>query len=141
MSKVLITGDRGYIGSTLSKFLMEKKIQICGYDLGLYDDYYVTSHNVSYKSSNGDVRSISLQDFRDIDAVVWLAALSNDPLGEFNSSITMDINNYAVVRGRGEGTVLFHDQPRRRKCFLRRFRREIRASVVVSKSRYTRLNR
>ena len=99
MSNVLITGDRGYIGSILADFLITKGLNVSGYDLGLYDDYYVSQHELNYGSVTGDVRNITSQDFKDVDSVVWLAALSNDPLGEFNASITMDINSHAAVQG------------------------------------------
>jgi len=99
MSKILVTGDRGYIGSVLTDFLIQKGFQVSGFDLGLYDDYYVSNRNSQYASSIGDVRHMSHKQFTDIEAVVWLAALSNDPLGEFNSTLTMEINCDAVVQG------------------------------------------
>lgn len=90
--KILVTGHRGYIGSVLAPLLTVE-----GYDVvGLDTDYYA---GCDFGSSLGavpslrlDVRDAQLADLRGFDAVVHLAALSNDPLGDLNEGWTHQIN-------------------------------------------------
>jgi len=87
--RVLITGNNGYIGSVLSKFLIDKDYEIIGLDA----NYYYETEQVKK-----DIRKVSEEDLKDIDAIIHLAALSNDPLGEFDPKITEEINYQATVK-------------------------------------------
>lgn len=98
MTNILVTGDRGYVGSIFCSQAIDAGYTIQGYDLGLYDDYYVKKINSRYNSITGDVRDLNYSLFNNIDVVVVLAALSNDPLGEFNKQITFDINYSSAVQ-------------------------------------------
>ena len=94
--KILVTGDKGYIGTALCKKLTQLKYNIVGLDIGLYPDLVKTKRN--YKRIKKDLRNISLKELDGIDCIIHLAAISNDPLGELKEKITYDINYKATVR-------------------------------------------
>jgi len=96
--KILVTGDRGYIGSVLTQMLEEKSHEVVGYDIDYYQgtDLYPTKR--TYKQITKDLRHVSLGDVEDMDAVIHLAGLSNDPLGELNPTLTEDINYQAAIK-------------------------------------------
>ena len=96
--KILVTGDRGYIGSVLTQMLEEKSHEVVGYDIDYYQgtDLYIAKR--SYKQITKDLRHISPGDVEGMDAVIHLAGLSNDPLGEFNPDLTIDINFKATIK-------------------------------------------
>ena len=94
--KILVTGDKGYIGTALCKKLTQIKYNIVGLDIGLYPDLVKTKRN--YKRIKKDLRNISLKELDGIDCIIHLAAISNDPLGELKEKITYDINYKATVR-------------------------------------------
>ena len=94
---ILITGNQGYIGSVLTDYLLNKNYNIIGYDVGFYNEnslYKIPSLN---KQINKDIRDIEDNDFTGVETVVFLAALSNDPLGELNPKITHEINYEATI--------------------------------------------
>ena len=77
--RVLVTGHRGYIGTVMVPMLLDEGFDVVGLD-------------------TEDVRDIEAADLAGVDAVVHLAALSNDPLGNINPDLTYDINYHASVR-------------------------------------------
>ncbi len=90
--RVLVTGHHGYIGAVLVRMLTA-----AGYDVvGLDSDFFVQNRFVGKvvetPSLRKDLRDIEPDDFRRIDAVLHLAALSNDPLGDLNPELTYEIN-------------------------------------------------
>jgi nucleoside-diphosphate-sugar epimerase len=99
---ILITGTEGYIGSRLAPRLMALGHHVVGIDAGFYRDgtLYLdpigspTAPRTIYK----DLRSITPGDFEGFDAVVHLAELSNDPLGQNRPEITFRINHEGSVR-------------------------------------------
>ena len=96
--RVLVTGNLGYIGSVLVPILQDLGNSVTGYDIGFFDDcllYETTPPNTQIR---GDVRDISKEQLAGIDAIIHLAGLSNDPLGEFSPKLTEDINYSATVR-------------------------------------------
>ncbi len=95
---ILVTGNKGYIGSVLTEVLQERGHEVVGYDVGYYDqnELYVLPRPLRQISK--DIRDISAEDLAGIDAVAHLAALSNDPLGELASALTEEINLRATVR-------------------------------------------
>lgn len=99
MSKVLITGSQGYVGTRLCEILLEdSEFDLLGIDSGFYADTRLDKLSDEYKTKKKDIRDLDPEDLRDIDVVVHLAAMSNDPLGEFDPNLTNEINNLAAVR-------------------------------------------
>ena len=95
--RVLLTGDRGYIGSVLSKILLDRGYEVIGYDSGYFSENTLISLDQNYKQVTKDIRDIKPSDLENIEAVIHLAGLSNDPLGEFLPSLTYKINYEATV--------------------------------------------
>ncbi len=89
---VLVTGNRGYIGVVLVDMLLAKKYNVTGFDTGYYDGCELHAFAQPIRQIKKDIRDISEQDFIGIDAVIHLAALSNDPLGELAPGLTEEIN-------------------------------------------------
>jgi nucleoside-diphosphate-sugar epimerase len=94
--KVLLTGIDGYIGAMLAPKLIRAGHDVSGLDTGYYRDGWLYSDPeampVFAVTSNRDLRTIKPADLSGFDAVVHLAELSNDPLGENNPKVTKDIN-------------------------------------------------
>lgn len=95
--KILVTGSEGYVGSVLIEELMREDNYVIGYDTGYYDGflYPATKPHVQIKK---DIRDVSGDDLKDIEAIIHLAALSNDPLGELDGNLTHEINFLATIR-------------------------------------------
>ncbi len=99
MKKILVTGDRGYIGAVLVQNLLKNKYEVIGIDTEYFKkniSKLVSSRN--YKKINKDIRNISKNDFSDIETVIHLAALSNDPIGELDKKLTSEINFLTTVK-------------------------------------------
>ena len=96
--RVLLTGADGYIGAIMGPKLIEAGHQVVGIDTGyyrrgwLFDDARIHPRVISK-----DQRQITVDDLRGFDAVVHLAELSNDPIGENDPELTMDINHKGSV--------------------------------------------
>lgn len=95
---ILLTGNKGYIGSVLGRVLTEKGYNVVGFDTGYYDGHELYPIKPLWRQINKDIRDITHNDLKGIDAVVHLAALSNDPLGEFNPDLTQNINFLATLK-------------------------------------------
>jgi nucleoside-diphosphate-sugar epimerase len=99
--KVLVTGVEGYIGCLLAPMLMQRGHDVVGLDTGFYRDGWLYSDSSDWsqfpKFINKDLRRITQADLEGFDAVVHLAELSNDPLGENNPTITYEINHKGSV--------------------------------------------
>jgi nucleoside-diphosphate-sugar epimerase len=89
---VLVTGNLGYIGSVLVPLLQSKGYQVVGFDSGLFKDCLLSSVSENFKQITKDIRDVELVDLEGIDAVIHLAGLSNDPLGELAPGLTEEIN-------------------------------------------------
>lgn len=96
--RVLVTGDKGYIGSVLTHVVQGRGYDVLGLDTGYYEDCLIGAPLSSYPSVRRDLRDVTADDLRDVDAVVHLAALSNDPLGEVAPGLTEEINLHGTVR-------------------------------------------
>ncbi len=98
MKKVLVTGDRGYIGATLVPLLSKQRYEVVGVDSSFFKNTLdPVSHN-PYRQITTDIRDITKDDLNDIGAIIHLCALSNDPMGEVNPNLTEDINFKATKR-------------------------------------------
>jgi nucleoside-diphosphate-sugar epimerase len=96
--KILLTGSRGYIGTVMAPFLLQAGHEVVGVDTDLYRRSSFGPWRESIPTIRKDVREIQIADLRGFDAVIHLAALSNDPLGDLNPQLTYDINHLASVR-------------------------------------------
>ena len=85
---VLVTGDLGYIGSVLTEVLRERSYGVRGYDTGYYADCLLYPVDLNYPHITRDIRDLQVADLEGVDAVIHLAALSNDPLGELAPELT-----------------------------------------------------
>jgi nucleoside-diphosphate-sugar epimerase len=91
--RVLVAGDRGYIGATLVPVLRAAGHQVNGLDLGLYDGCdFGPSPEEAVEQPPRDIRDARADLLADYDAVACLAALSNDPLGNLNPAATYSVN-------------------------------------------------
>ena len=95
---VLLTGDRGYIGTVMAQMLRERHIVIVGFDTAYFADCTLEPVDQSYRRITKDIRDISPEDLAGIDAIIHLAGLSNDPLGELAPNLTEEINLDAALR-------------------------------------------
>ena len=95
---VLVTGDKGYIGSVLTGILMERGYDVRGIDTGYYEECLIGEAGPSYPSAKMDIRDVRPEQLQGVDAIIHLSALSNDPLGEFSPGLTEEINLDATVR-------------------------------------------
>jgi nucleoside-diphosphate-sugar epimerase len=96
--RVLLTGSRGYIGSVMAPMLVEAHHDVVGLDTDLYRRSTFGPWREAIRTVEKDVRAVEAADLEGFDAVVHLAALSNDPLGDLNPRLTYEINHLASVR-------------------------------------------
>lgn len=97
--KILVTGTEGYLGSLLAPLLLQRGHDLLAVDTGYYKAgwlYHGTDQ--SARTLNKDLRHITPEDLAGTDAVVHLAELSNDPLGQLLPTITYDINHAGSLR-------------------------------------------
>lgn len=95
--KVLVTGHLGYIGSVLVPRLQQDGHEVVGVDVGWFEEVSGTENQTGIKSYRRDIRDADIEMFRGMDAVVHLAAISNDPVGDLNPACTQAINHQAAV--------------------------------------------
>jgi nucleoside-diphosphate-sugar epimerase len=96
--RVLVTGHEGYIGSVMAPLLSRAGYDIVGLDTGYYRDCTLVEPDRSIPSIDRDIRDITVEDLQGFDAVVHLAALSNDPIGNLDTGWTASINDDGSVR-------------------------------------------
>src|SRR5215510_3229583 len=97
--RILVTGTEGYIGSLLAPRLLARGHEVVGLDTGFYRDGWLYNNGTTKLATcvNKDIRNITLEDLREFEAVVHLAELSNDPLGQHNPEVTYEINHLGTV--------------------------------------------
>jgi nucleoside-diphosphate-sugar epimerase len=96
--RVLVTGHLGYIGTVLTSTLLREGYEVLGMDIDLYRASTFGYGLIDVPNIRKDIRDAVVEDFDGIDAVLHLAALSNDPLGSINPELTLDINYKGAVR-------------------------------------------
>jgi nucleoside-diphosphate-sugar epimerase len=96
--RILLTGHKGYIGTVAVPLLLERGHDVVGLDSALFDECVLGTAASRIPEIRKDLRDISKDDVAGFEAVVHLAALSNDPLGNLNPSLTYDVNYSASVR-------------------------------------------
>jgi nucleoside-diphosphate-sugar epimerase len=96
--KVLVTGHNGYIGAVMIPMLRAMDHQVVGLDSYLFEDCAFGPEIPRIPAVRKDIRDVQRSDLKGFDAIMHLAALSNDPLGDLNAECTYDINHLASVR-------------------------------------------
>jgi nucleoside-diphosphate-sugar epimerase len=96
--RVLLTGHKGYIGSRLGPFLLENGHDVVGLDSDLFRACDYGKLTLEIDECLKDIRDVEKKDIEGFDAVIHLAGLSNDPIGNLNPVITDEINHKASVR-------------------------------------------
>lgn len=95
--KVLVTGHAGYIGSVLVKTLQDAGHDVAGLDSGFFAACGFQGATQSIRATMKDIRDAERADVSGFEAVIHLAALCNDPLGDLDSALTASINHHASV--------------------------------------------
>jgi len=96
--RVLVSGHKGYIGTVMVPMLLGAGHDVVGLDTDLFErcTFVPGIHDIA--EMRVDVRDVEMRQLKGFDAVIHLAALSNDPLGDLNPAITYEINHAASVR-------------------------------------------
>lgn len=96
--RILLTGHKGYIGAVAAPTLLSVGHEVVGLDTDLFEGCDFGKPWTEIPEARKDIRNLTKADLRGIDAVVHLAALSNDPLGNLDPVLTYDINHKASVQ-------------------------------------------
>ncbi|KUN88779.1 NAD-dependent epimerase/dehydratase family protein [Streptomyces griseoruber] len=96
--RVLLTGHQGYLGTVMAPVLAAAGHEVVGLDAGLFADCVLGPTPADPPGPRVDLRDVTAEHVAGVDAVIHLAALSNDPLGSLAPELTYDINHHASVR-------------------------------------------
>ncbi|MFI1436393.1 NAD-dependent epimerase/dehydratase family protein [Streptomyces lydicus] len=96
--RVLLTGHQGYLGTVMAPVLKAAGHEVVGLDAGLFADCVLGPPPADPQGHRVDLRDVTAEHVARVDAVIHLAALSNDPLGSLAPELTYDINHHASVR-------------------------------------------
>src|SRR5271168_180458 len=97
--RVLLTGHNGYIGSVMSPFMAAHGHEVAGLDVGYYSDTHFLPDEHEERFPLNDVRDLKSSDaLKGFDAIIHLAALSNDPIGNLQPDWTESINTNGTLR-------------------------------------------
>ena len=96
--RVLVSGHNGYIGSILVPILEDAGHDVTGLDTFFYEECTYGPEVAAPPALRRDIRDVEAAELEGFEAVVHLAALSNDPLGDIRSDLTYDINHRGSVR-------------------------------------------
>lgn len=103
--RILVTGNRGYVGSHVVRQLKKDGHWVAGADLGLFPNAICQELIEPDVQHYLDFRDIDNEVLKEIDSIIHLAAISNDPMGNLSKRLTMEIN--------GQGTVVFAEKAKR----------------------------
>ncbi|MCH8124415.1 SDR family oxidoreductase [candidate division KSB1 bacterium] len=95
--RVLLTGHLGYIGTILAPMLRKSGHEVVGFDMNLYAQCTFGELSCNIDGIRKDIRDVQAHDLEGYDAIIHLAGLSNDPLGDLNPALTFEINHLASV--------------------------------------------
>ncbi len=95
--RILVTGHNGYIGAVMVPMLIAAGYEVEGLDSDLYAQCTFGDDNQNIPSMKKDIRDVEVSDLDGFGAVLHLAGLSNDPLGDLNPELTYEINHTASV--------------------------------------------
>lgn len=96
--RVLITGHEGFIGRVLVPVFLQAGHDVVGLDCDLYGGCDLRPSEATIPTMDSDIRTVEPDQLRGFDAVVHLAGISNDPLGDLHPPTTDDINHVATIR-------------------------------------------
>lgn len=96
--RILMTGHDGYIGSVMAPYLANAGHEVVGLDAFLYEGCTLGDEPAAFPAIRKDLRDVGERDLEGFDAVVHLAALCNDPLGNLDPANTYEVNHLASVR-------------------------------------------
>jgi len=92
--RILVTGTEGYLGALLAPELIRQGYEVIGLDTGFYKERSLYQDGGTTPTTFAkDLRHVRLKDLKDVDAVVHMAELSNDPAGQLAPTITYEINH------------------------------------------------
>lgn len=95
--RLLVTGSDGYIGTVLVPMLLEAGHEPVGLDSMLFHDCRIGPERATVPTIRKDIREVGPADMDGVDAVIHLAGISNDPLGDLHPDTTYAINHRATV--------------------------------------------
>jgi nucleoside-diphosphate-sugar epimerase len=95
--RVLVAGDRGYIGAVLVPFVQSAGHEVVGLDIGWYDGCDFGPQPNSYEQWTRDIRDVTPEELEGFDAVIHLAAISNDPIGSLKPEATYSVNAHGAI--------------------------------------------
>jgi len=95
---ILVTGNNGYIGTVLTKTLVDQGYKVIGYDINFFEQCKLEEVKTNYFQIIKDIRNVDIDDLDRVDAIIHLAGLSNDPLGEFDTELTKQINYNSTIK-------------------------------------------
>ncbi len=95
--KVLVTGNNGYVGTVLTDVLIQKGYSVTGLDVNYFESCTLEPVKQHSHQVVKDIREVDINEVAGFDAIVHLAGLSNDPMGELNPGLTEEINFRGTV--------------------------------------------
>ena len=98
--RVLVTGHLGYVGTVLTPLLAAAGHKVIGLDVDLYRacSFPPGTALPPVRTIDRDIRDVQTADFMNVDAVIHLAGLANEPLGEIDPDLTAAVNHHASIR-------------------------------------------